>query len=68
MRSLFEAGSIDDNIGRGGTIFKGDERELCAIFLAKVDGKYVALGVLGSNVLDLHGVRLACWDFDRGLW
>ena len=42
--------------------------ELCVIFLAKVDGEVVALGVLGSDVLDLHGVRLACRDLDPGLW
>ena len=59
MLSCFDAGSVNDHIGSSGAVVKGDESELCAIFLAKVDGEVVALGVLGSDVLDLHGVRLA---------
>ena len=68
MLSFFEASSVDNHIGSSGAVVEGDGSELCAIFLAKVDGEVVALGVLGSDVLDLHGVRLACWDLDRGLW
>ena len=68
MLSCFDASSFNDHIGSSGTVVEGDESELCAIFLAKVDHKVVALGVLGSDVLDLHDVRNACRDLDPGLW
>ena len=59
---------VDDHIGSSVAVVEGDKIELFTIFLAKVDGEDVALGVLGSDVLDLHGVRLACRDLDPGLW
>lgn len=37
-----------------------------AIFLTQVDGKIVALSILGSDVLNLHNVRLASWDINDG--
>ena len=68
MLSYFEAGSVDNHIGRAGAVYERDEMELFIFFLAKVDGEDVALGVLGSDMFDLHGVCLACWDLDPGLW
>ena len=67
MLSYREASRVDDHIGSSGAVVEGDELELCAIFIANFDDEVVALGVLGSDVLDLHGVRLACRDLDPGL-
>ena len=66
--SQSEASGADDNISGGFVVYQGDERQLLADLLPEVNGDVVSLGELGSDVLDLHGVGIACWDFDNGLW